>query len=103
MSVRRLARSVPRRVRASAADFRTVLGLPRVRLVAVTSLVARLPKGMVPLATVLLLHQATGSYAVAGLAAALMAGGDAASAPVQGRLVDRFGRGWVLIPSAALH
>ena len=65
--------------------------------------VARVPKGMVPLATVLLLHQVTGSYALAGLTAALVAAGDAASTPAQGRLIDRAGRGQVLIPTAAVH
>ena len=58
---------------------------------------------MVPLATVLLLHQISGSYAIAGITAALVAAGDAASTPVQGRLVDRLGRGRVLIPTAAVH
>jgi hypothetical protein len=66
MSLRPLARAVPGQVRASAGAFRAVLALRRVRLVAAASLVARLPKGMVPLATVLLLHQITGSYAIAG-------------------------------------
>jgi len=103
MFLRRLVRTVPGQVRASAQAFRTVLALPRVRLVSAASLVARLPKGMVPLATVLLLHQITGSYAIAGMTAALVAGGDAASTPVQGRLVDRLGRGLVLIPTAAVH
>lgn len=72
-------------------------------MVAATSLVARLPKGMVPLATVLLLHQSAGSYAIAGIAVALTALGDAASAPAQGWLADRFGCGRVLIPTAAVH
>src|SRR5260370_591396 len=40
---------------------------------------------------------------MAGIPAALVAVGDAASTPVQGRLVDRLGRGWVLIPTAAVH
>lgn len=103
MSFRSLARGMPGQARDSAAAFRTMLALPRVRPVAVASLVARLPKGMMPLATVLLLRQATGSYAIAGLTAALAAIGDAASTPVQGALVDRLGRGWVLIPTAAVH
>lgn len=98
-----LVRSVPDRVQSSARSFRSVLALPHARSVAASSLVARLPKGMVPLATVLLLHQATGSYALAGLTAALVAAGDAASTPLQGRLIDRVGRGRVLIPTAALH
>ena len=103
MSLRPLARSLPGQLRASAGAIRTVLALRGVRLVAAASLVARLPKGMVPLATVLLLHQISGSYAIAGITAALVAAGDAASTPVQGRLVDRLGRGRVLIPTAAVH
>ena len=83
--------------------FRALLARPGVRPVAVTSLVARLPKGMMPLATVLLLRQSTGSYAIAGLAVAVTALGDAASAPAQGWLADRLGCGWVLIPSAAVQ
>ena len=98
-----LARFVPGRIQSSARSFHGVLALPRARSVAVSSLVARLPKGMVPLAMVLLLHQVTGSYALAGLTAALVAAGDAASTPLQGRLIDRVGRGWVLIPTAAVH
>jgi predicted MFS family arabinose efflux permease len=83
--------------------FRVLLARPWVLPVALTSLVARLPKGMVPLATVLLLRQSTGSYAIAGLAVAVTALGDAASAPAQGWLADRLGCGWVLIPSAAVQ
>jgi MFS family permease len=94
---------LPRQARASAAAFRALLARPHVRAVAATSLVARLPKGMLPLATVLMLHQSTGSYAIAGSAVALTALGDAASAPAQGRLADRFGRSRVLIPAAAAH
>jgi hypothetical protein len=103
MSLRPLARAMPDQIRVSAEAFRIVLGLPGVRLVAATSLAARLPKGMVPLAIVLLLRQSTGSYAIAGMTAALVAVGDAVSTPAQGRLVDRLGRGWVLIPTAAGH
>lgn len=61
MSLRPPVRARPDQARASAAAFRLVLALPHARLVAATSLLARLPKGMVPLATVLLLRQSTGS------------------------------------------
>jgi hypothetical protein len=44
-----------------------------VRPVAAASVLARLPKGMMPLATVLVLHQSTGSYGVAGIAVAATA------------------------------
>jgi hypothetical protein len=70
---------------------------------ALSSLVARLPKGMTPLAAVTLMHQSTGSYATAGVVTAALALGDAAATPFQGRLLDRFGRGRVLVPSAVLY
>jgi predicted MFS family arabinose efflux permease len=103
MSPHPFSHAVHHQVRKSAEAVRTVLCLPHVRPVAVSSVVARLPKGMVPLATVLLLHQVTGSYAIAGITAALVAVGDAASTPLQGRLADRLGRGIVLIPIAAVN
>src|SRR5690242_9110051 len=89
--------------RASTAAFRALPARPQVWPVAAASVLARLPKGMMPLATVLVLHQSTGSYAIAGIAVAATGLADAASAPAQGRLADRFGRGRVLIPSAAVH
>jgi MFS family permease len=70
---------------------------------AFSSLIARLPKGMAPLACVTLIHQSTGSYATAGLVTAALALGDAATTPLQGRLLDRYGRGRVLLPSAVLY
>jgi MFS family permease len=103
MSLPVMARLVPGRLHSTARSFHSVLARPHARAVAASSLVARLPKGMVPLATVLLLHEVTGSYALAGLTAALVAAGDAGSTPFQGRLIDRVGRGWVLIPTAAVH
>jgi hypothetical protein len=103
MSLPTLARFVPGRIQSSARSLHGVLALPHARAVAASSLVARLPKGMVPLTTVLLVHQVTGSYALAGLTAALVAAGDAGSTPFQGRLIDRVGRGWVLLPTAAVH
>jgi len=97
--VRRLPNAVSNQLNAS----RLVLAEPHARAIVVSSLVARLPNGMVPLATVLLLRETTGSYAIAGVTAALVALGDAATTPVQGRLVDRFGRGRVLLPTATVH
>jgi hypothetical protein len=84
MSFRPQAHAVRDQVRVSAGAFCAVLALPHARLVAATSLVARLPKGMVPLATVLLLRQDTGSYAIAGITAALVAAGDAPRRPCRG-------------------
>lgn len=96
-------RSLSTNVTASAGSFRLILREPRVRRIVVSSVIARLPKGIVPLATILLLRHVTGSFTVAGAAAALVALGDAATTPAQGRLIDRYGRGRVLLPTAATH
>jgi MFS family permease len=55
---------------------------------------------MASLAILLLVRGATRSYAAAGLAVGAYALANAACAPLQGRLVDRFDRGLVLVPSA---
>jgi predicted MFS family arabinose efflux permease len=96
-----------RRLRSSlsaATALRSVLmGRPDVMPIALASLVARLPRGMASLAIILLVHEATGSYAAAGLAGGAMSIGDAAISPLQGRLIDRFGRRLVLLPSATCY
>jgi MFS family permease len=71
--------------------------------VAFSSLIARLPKGITPFATVTLIAETNGSYALAGAVAAASAFGDALATPAQGRLLDRHGRGRVLVPSAVLY
>jgi MFS family permease len=68
-----------------------------------SALVGRLPQGMASLAILLLVRQTTHSYAAAGLAVGGYALANAACAPIQGRLVDRFGRVRVLIPSACVQ
>ena len=65
-----------------------------------TALIGRLPQGMSSLAILLLVRSKTGSYAAAGIAVGAFAFATAAGAPFQGRLVDRFGRRRVLVPSA---
>ena len=87
----------------AVSGFRSVLAVPRVRGLALSSLLARLPKGMMPLTLVLLVSRQTGSYAVAGTVTALFSLGDAVTAPWQGRLVDRFGYARVLVPIAVVH
>lgn len=62
----------------------------------------RLPLQMYPLAVLLLVHERTGSYASAGAATAAAAIGYATAAPVQGRLVDRYGQTVPLTATAAV-
>ena len=52
---------------------------------------------------ILYLREQTGSFAVAGVVAGALAAGSGVGAPVQGRLVDRFGQRRVLSPLAVVH
>lgn len=93
----------PSRFDAVIARYRTVLTVPgSVRLYA-TALFARLPQGMGSLAVLLLVRGTTHSYALAGLATGGVAAAMAAAAPLQGRLVDRFGRARVLTPCGVMQ
>jgi MFS family permease len=80
--------------------YRSVLSAPGARRLFVSALAARLPQGMSSLAILLLVRDATRSYAAAGAAVGAFALATAACAPVMGRLVDRSGRGRVLLPLA---
>ncbi len=75
-------------------------GVPRL---VVSVLIGRIPIGIFSLAIVLLVRQETGSFAQAGVASAAWALGAGLVAPLQGRLVDRFGQPAVLIPSTVLN
>ncbi|HKG04194.1 MAG TPA: MFS transporter [Conexibacter sp.] len=75
-------------------------GAPRL---VISVLIGRIPIGIFGLAIVLLVRQETGSFAQAGAASAAWALGAGLVAPLQGRLVDRFGQPAVLIPSTLLN
>jgi MFS family permease len=85
------------------ARYRTVLVVPGAFRLFATTLFARLPQGMGQLAVLLLVRGVTHSYAVAGLATGGQALASAAAGPLQGRLVDRFGRTRVLLPAAIVQ
>jgi len=85
------------------AKYRSVLAVPGSPALIVSALLARLPLGMYSLAFLLLVRGTGHSYAIAGLAVGAFAFANAASAPLQGRLVDRFGRARVLAPCALLQ
>ena len=80
--------------------YRSVLSVPGATRLLTSALVGRLPQGMSSLAILLLVRGTTHSYAAAGLAVGAYAFASAAFGPVQGRLVDRFGRMRVLAPFA---
>lgn len=89
--------------RSSLRHCAIVLTLPGSRTIAISTFLARLAKGMVPLAIVYHVYGTTGSYALAGSVAAALAAGDALTTPVLGWLVDRFGRPPVLICAAVVY
>jgi MFS family permease len=76
-------------MRTAARRYHALLVAPGVRPVFITSLIGRLPIGMATLLFVLVVHAGTGSYAIAGLAAAADSAATAAFGPLLGRLADR--------------
>jgi MFS family permease len=82
------------------AKYRSVLAVPGSSRLLASALLGRLPMAMSSLAILLLVRGTTHSYLAAGLAVGAYAFASAAGAPLQGRLVDRFGRLRVLVPSA---
>ncbi len=84
-------------------NYRSVLTAPGCFRLLSTALVGRLPQGMSSLSVLLLVREATHSYAAAGVAVGAQAFAAAAGAPVLGRMIDRFGRRLVVGPTAALQ
>ena len=83
--------------------YAEVLRVPHVAALVAATLLARFPIGINALALILYLRHQTGSFAIAGVVAGGLAAGAGIGAPVQGRLVDRFGQRRVLVPLAFVH
>jgi MFS family permease len=81
----------------SLAPFQSLLRLPGIPRLVVSSLVGRVPASMGPLSVVLLVQSVTGSYAHAGSAAGVFAIVTAVASPLLGRLIDRVGQTRVLM------
>jgi MFS family permease len=84
----------------AAANYRAVLTEPGTLRLLSTALVGRLPQGMSSLGVLLLVREATHSYAAAGIAVGAGAGAAAVCAPLLGRMLDRFSRR-IVVGSAA--
>jgi MFS family permease len=82
------------------AKYRSVLSVPGSPALILAAMAGRLPLGMSTLAILLLVRETDHSYAIAGISVGAYAFASAASAPVQGRLIDRFGRLRVMVPMA---
>ncbi|MFI7598379.1 MFS transporter [Actinoplanes sp. NPDC049681] len=77
--------------------------MPGGRVLLIVGVLARLGIGVTPLALLLLVQQATGRYAAAGLAGGMYALAGAAVSPIAGRVADRIGPSPVLMVTAVLH
>jgi MFS family permease len=78
------------------ARYRRLWQVPGAPLLLVGGVVARLGQGVTVLAWLLLVKETTGGFSGAGLVGACISLATAATAPVAGRLADRFGAGRVL-------
>jgi MFS family permease len=84
------------------SPYRAVLRTPQVPRLVWSALVGRLVIGMAGLAIVLLVRDAAGSFALAGLATGSFALGAGVASPLMGRLVDRGGQTRVLLACAVV-
>ena len=76
--------------------YRDVLSRPGAALFSITAVISRLPLSMAGFGIVLLVSDRTGSYAHAGVLAAVYVLAAAVFGPTQGRLADRHGQARVL-------
>lgn len=82
------------------SGFTAVLAISGTPRLVVSAVVARIPQSMISVASLLMIHQHYGSFAIAGVVTGAISVGLALAAPVQGALVDRHGANRMLPPVA---
>jgi MFS family permease len=90
-------------VRTGARRYRALLTLPGARAPLIASVAGSMPIGMFGLAILLLVRDATGSFADAGRVVGVFGLANALGAVAQGRLMDRHGQPRVLRVAGAGH
>lgn len=87
----------------SFSRYADLFRVPGVRATLAASIIGRLPIGIATLAILLFLQSRSGSFAIAGAAAACYVMGLGLVAPLLGRLLDRLGPRPVLATSAVVY
>ncbi|MER7706027.1 MFS transporter [Kitasatospora sp. NPDC097605] len=95
--------SVPPHASSARPGYRAVLAAPHAGRTFGAALLGRLSYGVVPLALLLAVRDATGSYSAAGAAMALFGLASVLLSPVRAGLVDRHGPRRALPPMAVLY
>ncbi|HEX8010795.1 MAG TPA: MFS transporter [Casimicrobiaceae bacterium] len=83
--------------------YATFFRLPGVARLLAIALVTRMPVGMMSLSMLMHLRELSGSFAFAGAMVGTYLIAMAATAPIQGRLIDRYGPRGVLIATGIVH
>jgi MFS family permease len=83
--------------------YATLLSRPDLKATIIASVIGRLPIGIAGLAILLLVQNASGSFAHGGAAAAAYTAGLACTAPILGRIIDRAGPRGILIACAIAY
>lgn len=84
-------------------SYAAVLRIPYARRTFAAALLGRLSYGIVPLAVMLAVTRASGSYAVAGTVMALFSGTSVFLSPARAALIDRHGPRRALVPMVAAY
>ncbi|WP_369172418.1 MFS transporter [Streptomyces sp. R28] len=84
-------------------SYAAVLRIPYARRTFAAALLGRLSYGIVPLAVMLAVTRASGSYAVAGFVMALFSGTSVFLSPARAALIDRYGPRRALVPMTAAY
>jgi predicted MFS family arabinose efflux permease len=89
--------------RRRGTPYRELLQIPGLAWEALTGLLAQFTQSAGPVGMVLVMHEATGSLALAGGVVAGFSVGAGVARPLQGRVIDRRGPASVFAACAALH
>ncbi|WP_202485310.1 MFS transporter [Streptomyces sp. SID4985] len=95
--------SAPASARPAAPSYAAVLRVPHARRTFAAALTGRFSYGVAPLAVLLSVNRATGSYAVSGMVMSLFGGAAVFLMPLRASLVDRYGARRALLPMATLY